>query len=106
MTTVAGLEALRTKAGVQEKSNALAAFRDDFALIWNAHRAYGHVTEEERTAGVKADGEMVRASLQNPESLAALSKLCADAADAIRRDIARAERIRNEVRADRARKAA
>lgn len=99
MTTISELEALRAKAGVQEKSDALAALRDDFLLIWNAHRAYGYVSESERYAGVMADGEIVQSSKRSALELSALTKLCADSADAIRRDQSRAERIRAEVRA-------
>lgn len=106
MTTIAGLDALRAKAGVQERSDALASLRADFALIWKTHRAYGYVSEDERDDGVKAEGEMIRASLCNTEAMQAISALCQEAADAIRRDQSRAERIRAEVRADKQRRAA
>lgn len=106
MTAMAGLESLRAKAGVQEKSDALAALRIDFALIWKTHRAYGYVSECECIDGMKAEGEMIRANLGNADAMQAVSGLCQASADAVRRDQARSARIRAEMRTSKERVAA
>lgn len=97
MTTIAGLDALREKAGVQEKSDALNRFRADFQLVWKDWMASRHETAE---AYAEA-GENVRKNMADPGWMACAAAHFAQMAAAIRRDLSRSERIRSEVRASR-----
>lgn len=106
MTTVAGLEALRAKAGVQERADAMEQFRTDFALVYGMERPYGYVNEDEAKQMRARAGWVVQERMGDEEWMANTSAHFAQLADTIRRDIARSERIRAEVRADKQRRAA
>lgn len=102
-----GLAVPKSRTQVLEMSEQrLNQFRANFALVWRTWRANGEISEDEMKDGMKEAGAAVKANLKDLEWIACASAHFAGMADAIRRDTARAERIRNEVRADRARKAA
>lgn len=106
MTTVAGLEALRAKAGVQEKADAMEQFRADFALVYDMERLYGYANEDEAKQMRFKAGRVVQERMGDEEWMAGAQAHFAQLADTIRRDQSRAERIRAEVRADKQRRAA
>lgn len=103
MTTIAGMEALREKANVQGRVDALEQFRVDFALVYRTER--GYLNDEELAQAREQAGQYVREHMGDAQAMTEMTTLFRGMADAIRRDTARSERIRAEVRAERGRAA-
>lgn len=80
----------------------LDQFRKDFSLVWKAWIA----RSEETDASYQAAGRVVKQHINDAGWMAGAAAHFARMADTIRRDIARSERIRAEVRADKQRRAA
>lgn len=81
---------------------SLDQFRADFALVWKTWIAQTHETPE----SYQAAGKAVKQNLNDSDWMAGASAHFAQLADTIRRDLARSERIRAEVRANKQRRAA
>lgn len=84
----------------------LEQFRADFALVFRTERLHGHASEDEAAQMRAQAGLAVQQHMGDADWMAGASAHFAQLADAIRRDLARSERIRAEVRADKQRRAA
>lgn len=80
----------------------LDTFRRDFALVWKTWIARNEETPE----SYQEAGKAVKKNMQNVEWMRGAMSHFAQMADAIRRDLARSERIRAEMRAEKMRRAA
>lgn len=84
----------------------LDQFRADFALVWSAERRHLSAAElEQHQSDKDYAGQYVRRHLKDAQAMTEMTTLFRGMADAIRRDTARSERIRAEVRAERGRAA-
>lgn len=99
-----GLEALRAKAGVQDKADTITQTRADFALIWKAERYY--LNADEHATAKEFAGQYIRNLTHNQKAMREIGEMLKNMADAMRRDTERSERIRAERRAERERAAA
>lgn len=89
------LEALRRKADVQGKSDALNAFRGDFQLVWRTW-----IDRRDESAGAYAEAASnVKQHMSDPDWMASASAHFAQMAGAIRRDQERSAQIKDEMRA-------
>lgn len=84
----------------------LEQFRADFALVFRAERLHGHANEDEAAQMRAKAGLVVQEHMGDNAWMANAAAHFASMADTIRRDLARSERIRAEVRADKQRRAA
>lgn len=84
-----------------DMEDVMKQLREDFALVWRMRRAYGELSEDEMDAGKKAAGLLLASRKEDEEFLRLSHAYYGLVADMMRRDYARAERIRAEVRARR-----
>lgn len=83
--------------------NDLDQFRADFALVWSAERRHLSAAELEKYPAAKDyAGQYVRRHLKDGAAMQEMKTMLKGMADQIRRDQARGERIKAEVRAGRA----
>lgn len=101
MTTIEGLEAFRAKAAVHDRAGSLDQFRDDFDLVYRAERLHGHANEDEAAQQRRQAGLIVKERMADAGGMANAAVHFSEMADTIRRDIARSERIRAEMQAER-----
>src|SRR5574337_1338746 len=87
---------------VSQNGNALLEqLRMDFKLVWNWWRHCGEISEDEMRDGMKEAGEAIKENKGDPDWIQDCAALFARMAADARADIARSERIRAEVRAQR-----
>jgi hypothetical protein len=95
--TVAGLEALRAKANVQGRADAIEQFRADFKLVWRMEYAHGHLSEAEIEIAYQNASQAVQQRTVDPAWMGYSAASFSTMANAIRRDQERSERIRAEM---------
>lgn len=107
-STTVDMELPQIRAQVLEAmtEQQLNQFRANFDLVWRTWRARGEISEDEMKKGMKEAGAAVKANMKDANWMACASSHFASMADAIRRDTARSERIRGEVRDEKARRVA
>jgi hypothetical protein len=98
---ISDLEALRVKANVQGKADAIEQFRADFKAVWSHWRTSGQMTQDERAAGYAEASRAVQANLHDAAWMRGAAEHFAEMADTIRHDTERSERIRAEMAAAR-----
>lgn len=98
---ISDLGALRERANVAGRAAGIEQFRADFKLVWQTERAHGRLTEAEHAEAYVEASTYVRERMHDTEWLRNTAADYARMADAIRRDLERAERIRAKVRAER-----
>jgi hypothetical protein len=101
MSREALIEQLSEKAGIKGRAEGLDALRQDFATVWAARRAYGYISERELVEGRFQAGDEIKEKAGDAEWMAEVTQQYAEAADMIRRDKERRDRIAQEVRASR-----
>lgn len=84
-----------------DREKALEQFRLDFKFMWRWWRHCGEISEIEMEQGMKESAAEIRGNKGDPEWMRSCCSHFAQMACDARADIARSERIRDEVRAER-----
>lgn len=91
----ANLEALSAKTGIEQRNEAMQTFRENFSLVWRTWIARGEETQDR----YEQAGRAVKEHIKEDDYMRGAMNHFAFLAGCIRRDQARSERIRAEMRA-------
>src|SRR5574337_1642749 len=94
-----GKDEAKNLEGESEKS-VLERLRTDFKLVWNWWRHCGEISEDEMRDGMKEAGEVIRKNIGEADWMRDCAATFSEIAAPSRADLARSERIRAEVRAE------
>lgn len=82
---------------VGKKMVELEQFRADFKAVWRWWRHCGYLSEDEMKRGMDRNAKDIKARIGDKDWIANEALLYATEAEAMRRDIARSERIKAEM---------
>ena len=86
---------------LQDATGTLEQFRQDFKAVWHWRRHCGEISQDELRDGMAAAGREIKDHMNDTEWMATEMVEFSAEADQMRRDLARSERIRVDVRAQR-----
>jgi hypothetical protein len=95
--TVAGMEALRAKANVQGRADAIEQFRADFKAVWRQWRAAGEITEQELSDGYAEAASAIQSRKADKGWMDCAAAHFRQMAQDRQADQSRSERIRAEM---------
>lgn len=97
------MDRLSTLRGLETTPHAdpLQQFREDFGAVWKWRRHCGYISQDELRDGMKQEGDEMKANMHDKEWIESRAAQFASDAAQMRSDLARSDRIRAEVRAER-----